>query len=278
MLSGRESFHSAASSFSSEVRSHASEPHPDVAELLSEANSSRHADIAEALSRSSSSRRSNASQRFSQASSELSSRDCGYIDMTFGADRNSIGSGSSDVFSLPGQSPTRTQSDVGTSEAGSFHLSERGDVGDALQSRRLAYSTDSSRRLTSYEGSSVASDTASSSVAITRSDRGSLTPSSEFAVRAALVRGRLSAPSIRANSRASTPTDLSSLHLSENEDLVGALDTGRLYLNSQALTGASTGVLSSAVAGNRRSRLSNVTNAADLPRVRPFAEFLKELP
>ncbi|WP_206956065.1 hypothetical protein [Trinickia acidisoli] len=122
-------------------------------------------------------------------------------------------------------------------ENNSFHLSEHGSVMEGLASRRLAYSSDSSRRLTSYEGSSVASDT----MTITRSYRGSLTPSGQFALQVARIRGRLAAPSIRAESRASTPTDVSSLHLTDREDILNALDTGRLgrgsvYTESRAST------------------------------------------
>ena len=208
-----------------------------------------------------SARYSNASVSSSGHSSRSSNRI--EVDLNSGqalyADRRSSSSRVSDVLSEAGEpspygrSPSiantrsRTASDVSSragseapsltpsnrmpslsstpwSDTGSFHLSERSSVADALATRRMGYSTDSSRRLTSYEGSSIASSVPPSQYSIAPSYRGSLTPSSEFAVRAAIVGGRFTGadPQLDRLSSASEST-VSSLHLSEANDVLGPL-------------------------------------------------------
>lgn len=108
-----------------------------------------------------------------------------------------IGDSSRDFYDIDphrasGAATTRVPSVAeALSQAGSesFHLSARRDVGRALADGRLRYSTDSSRRLTSYEGSSVAPDSVAGSNASSYRER-SMTPSDLSALRAARALGR----------------------------------------------------------------------------------------
>lgn len=145
----------------------------------------------------------------------------------------------SDVSSLAGSAasltPSRRIASVSSapwSETGSFHLSDHSSVMTALAAQRMGYSTDSSARLTSYEGSSEASsvppDVQSSRYSIASSYRASLAPSSEFAVRAALAGRRLNGPGSLADRRSSvSASTVSSLHLSEENDVLTPLPVSR---------------------------------------------------
>jgi hypothetical protein len=114
-------------------------------------------------------------------------------------------------------------SQAGTLSERSFHLSERSDVGRALADGRLGYSTDSSRRLTSYEGSTVAPNSVAGSIA--SSYRDSLTPSDLSALRAARALGRF-VPSDLTRSEPSVDSDYSA-YLREGDDVVGPLPASR---------------------------------------------------
>lgn len=96
------------------------------------------------------------SRPLSDSSSDLfdvdinhSSRD--FYDIDPNRSRRGSVAGSARVSSV-----AESLSQAGTLSERSFHLSERSDVGRSLADGRLGYSTDSSRRLTSYEGSTVA--------------------------------------------------------------------------------------------------------------------------
>jgi hypothetical protein len=153
-------------------------------------------------------------------------------------DRSARASGAgSDLFEIDLQSAgrrsataSRRGSDVAASLSGagtpserSFHLSERGSVASALRNGRLGYSTDSSRRLTSYEGSSLAGSAPANSDAgsVASSYNDSLTPSDRSALRAAQARGRFARADLPI-SEGSLDSDYST-YLREGDDVVAPL-------------------------------------------------------
>ncbi len=139
------------------------------------------------------------------------------------------------------------------SETGSFHLSDRSSVAEALATTRMGYSTDSSRRLTSYEGSTTASSVPPSQYSIAPSYRGSLTPSSEFAVRAAIVGGRFTGTDRQLDRLSSaSESTVSSLHLSEANDVLGPLRPSQFRTQTVAGSNAPSEI-QSAVSSSRLS-------------------------
>ena len=163
-----------------------------------------------------------------------SSSDLFEIDINRSARRSDAGS---DLFEIDlhgaGQrsgtgSGRRSSVAAGLSQAGtpterSFHLSERGSVASALRNGRLGYSSDSSRRLTSYEASSGASRAVTNSAAgsVASSYNDSLTPSDRSALRAARALGRF-ASSNSPRSEGSLDSDYST-YLREGDDVVAPL-------------------------------------------------------
>lgn len=107
----------------------------------------------------------------------------------------------------------------------SFHLSERGDVASALHNRRLGYSSASSRRLTSYEGSTLAGSVAANSAAgsAVSGYHGGRSPSDSSVARRAmeLGRGRLVCPDLP-RSEGSLDSEYSA-YLREGDDVVAPL-------------------------------------------------------
>jgi hypothetical protein len=120
-----------------------------------------------------------------------------------------------------------TLSQAGTPTERSFHLSERGSVASALRNGRLGYSSTSSRRLTSYEGSSRASSSTANSAAgsVVSSYNDSLTPSDRSALRAAQGRGRF-IPATLPSSEGSLDSDYDA-YLREGDDVVAPLRASR---------------------------------------------------
>lgn len=187
-------------------------------------------------------RGSNAS-RLSAASSEHQSSNSGWIDIDPHATGRRSVAGSEQRSEI-----AEVLSQAGTPSERSFHLSERGSVVEALGNGRLGYSSASSRRLTSYEGSSEASSARGSvagsrvfshvdSLTLLRNGRrgsssaagsivpsyvSSLTPSDLSAVRAARRGGRLAPPSSLPSAPSSLDSEYSA-YLREGDDMVAPL-------------------------------------------------------
>lgn len=152
-----------------------------------------------------------------------SSRDLFEINLDQSGRRSETGS---DLFEI--DLDRRSGVAAGLSQAGtpterSFHLSERGSVASALRNGRLGYSSDSSRRLTSYEGSSRAGSATANSDAgsVVSSYNDSLTPSDRSALRAAQGLGRFAATTLH-NSEGSLDSEYSA-YLHEGDDFVAPL-------------------------------------------------------
>lgn len=164
---GSESSYAANSTLGSEASWAAEGAADDVAHTLSQAGEHgtnairRSTDSSEHDSRDSDwidihvnqSVRGSTSSRPSSVSSEHHSRGSDWIDIhPHGASQGSV------AGSDRGSDIAQTLSDAGTPSERSFHLSQRSSIADALGNGRLGYSSDSSRRLTSYESSSRATD------------------------------------------------------------------------------------------------------------------------
>jgi hypothetical protein len=148
----------------------------------------------------------NRSARFSEAGSDLFEIDLHGAGQSFAAGnhrRSELGA---------------SLSQAGTPTERSFHLSERDSVGSALRNGRLGYSSASSRRLTSYEGSSAAGSVVSSY-------HDSLTPSDRSALRNATALGRF-APADLHPSEHSMDSEYHA-YLQEGDDVVAPLRASR---------------------------------------------------
>ncbi len=227
--SGSETYYAANSDFGSEADWDAQGSADDIAGTLSQAGSRRTDTIRRSTdsshhSRGSdwidmnftrSARGSTPSGPSSVVSSEHHSRSGDWIDI------DPRGTGQRSVVGSDRRSEiAETLSHAGTSSERSFHLSERGSVVAALRDGRLGYSSDSSRRLTAYEGSSRANGSVAPSYV------SSLTPSDRSALRAARLGGRFAAPSSIRSNRTSLDSDYEA-YLHEGDDVVAPLRASR---------------------------------------------------
>lgn len=214
--------------------------------------------------------RSSSSSKASEVLSEAGDLPPYRRSLSIGGGRSSVGSDVSSHAASAASSPTPSRRRSGSSsatwsETGSFHLSDHSSIGAALATRRMGYSSDSSRRLTSDEGPSKASSVPpsvhGSQYSIAPSYRASLTPSSEFAVRAALAGGRFNRSDSQTDRRSSvSASTVSSLHLSEENDRLTPLPPSRFRPVPESVSNAPSEIrsalnssrLSTALSSSRR--------------------------
>lgn len=265
---GNEAHHATHSEFGSETSSAAQASVDDVAQTLSQASWSgtdtirRSPDSSEHHSHGSDwidmdfnrTVRDSTSSRPSSVSSEHHSRGSDWIDIDLrGTSQRSV------AVSDRRSEIAEALSQAGTPSERSFHLSERSSVAAALRNGRLGYSSDSSRRLTSYEGSSRTTSVAASSVngSVAPSYVGSLTPSDRSALRAARLGGRFAVPnSIRSN-RTSLDSDYEA-YLREGDDVVAPLPVSR-FRPMPSTAPSDPGSIASAIRSRRLDRTPSLS-------------------